>query len=143
MTWTDLPPSAAICDVSPSPDGPGFLVGFIEAHNALKWTGRPQEERRKLIVDRIVSFFGPEAAHPIDYEDQDWPSEVWTRGCYGAYMAPGVMTTVGHSIRQPHGRIHWAGTETSTRWMGYIDGALRSGDRAAAEVLAKYPSSRA
>jgi monoamine oxidase len=55
MTWTDLPPSAAICDVSPSPDGPGFLVGFIEAHSALKWTGRPQEERRKLIVASSVS----------------------------------------------------------------------------------------
>ena len=33
------------------------------------------------------------------------------------------------------GRIHWAGTETSTYWNGYMDGAVRSGERAAAEVL--------
>jgi monoamine oxidase len=52
-------------------------------------------------------------------------------------MAPGIMTTVGKVIREPHGRIHWAGTETSTKWTGYIDGAIRSGERAAAEVLAK------
>jgi monoamine oxidase len=52
-------------------------------------------------------------------------------------MAPGIMTTVGKVIREPHGRIHWAGTETSTKWTGYIDGAIRSGERAAAEVLAR------
>jgi len=39
------------------------------------------------------------------------------------------------SMREPIGRIHWAGTETSEKWMGYVDGAIRSGERAAAEVL--------
>ena len=48
---------------------------------------------------------------------------------------PGLMTTYGHAIREPVGRIHWAGTETSTYWNGYMDGAVRSGERAAAEVL--------
>ena len=137
MTWSDLPPSAAICDASPSHGRPGLLVGFFEAHNALKWTGRSREERKQVVVQRIVEFFGPEAAHPVDYEDQDWPAEVWSRGCYGASMGPGTMTTVGKVIRQPHGRIHWAGSETATRWMGYIDGAIRSGERAAAEVLVR------
>lgn len=138
MIWSDESPSAGISDASPSDGGPGFLVGFFEAHNALKWTGRPVEERKRFIVDRMVQFFGPEAAHPIDYEDQDWPAEVWSRGCYGPFMGPGVLTTVGRVIRQPHGRVHWAGTETATRWSGYIDGAIRSGERAAAEVGANY-----
>src|ERR1700757_1385443 len=138
ITWSDLPPSVALCDVSPPEGGPGFLVGFFEAHNALKWTGRPMEERKKVVIERIVEFFGPEGAHPIDYEDQDWPAEVWSRGCYGASMGPGIMTTVGKVIRQPHGRIHWAGTETATRWMGYIDRAIRSGERAAPEVSALF-----
>jgi monoamine oxidase len=57
-------------------------------------------------------------------------------------MGPGVMTTVGGVIRQPHGRIHWAGTETSAKWMGYADGAIRSGERAAQEVLANYQRSK-
>jgi monoamine oxidase len=86
------------------------------------------------MVDRMVSFFGPEAANPIDYEDQDWPSEIWSGGCYGATMAPGMMSTAAKTIRQAFGRIHWAGTETSPRWMGYIDGAVRSGERVADEV---------
>jgi monoamine oxidase len=131
------PPSNLVCaDLTPPSGAPGLLIGFIEGSNAMKWTGHPIEERKKAIVDRFVSFFGPQAAHPIDYEDQDWPSDPWSRGCYVASMAPGIMTTVGKTIRQPFGRIHWAGTETSERWMGYIDGAIRSGDRAAAEILA-------
>jgi len=138
LTWSDAPPTAGFCDASPPEGGPGFLVGFIEAHNALKWTGRPMEERKKVIVERVVSLLGSEGANPIDYEDQDWPSERWSRGCYGASMGPGVMTTVGKVIRQPHRRIHWAGTETSTKWMGYIEGAIRSGERAADEVLARH-----
>ena len=41
----------------------------------------------------------------------------------------------GVALREPHGRIHWAGTETSTYWNGYMDGAVRSGERAAREIL--------
>jgi monoamine oxidase len=138
MLQSDAPPSEFISgDFTPSEGRPGLLAGFIEARNAMAWTGRPMEERKKLVVDRLVSFLGPEAAKPIDYEDQDWPADPWSRGCYGPSMAPGIMTTVGKVIREPFGRIHWAGTETSTRWMGYIDGAIRSGDRAAAELVVR------
>ena len=35
----------------------------------------------------------------------------------------------------PFGRIHWAGIDTATIWMGTINGAAQSGERAAAEVL--------
>jgi monoamine oxidase len=138
LLQSDAPPSEFIAGDGTPPEGhPGLLIGFMEAHNAMVWTGRPMEERKKNVVDRLVSYLGPEAAHPIDYEDQDWPADPWSRGCYGASIAPGIMTTVGKAIRQPHGRIHWAGTETSTKWMGYIDGAIRSGERAAEEVLAR------
>ena len=43
----------------------------------------------------------------------------------------------GPALRRPVGRSHWAGTETSTYWNGYMDGAVRSGERAASEVLAE------
>jgi monoamine oxidase len=142
LAWSDVPPTDGFCDASPPEGSPGLLVGFFESREARNWTGRPQEERKKLIVDRIASLLGPEGANPIDYQDQDWPSEIWSRGCYGGFMGPGVMTTVGKSIRVPHGRIHWAGSETSARWMGYIDGAIRSGDRTASEILAHYQKTR-
>ena len=138
LTVTDLPPSAGFYDATPPEGKPGLLVGFIEAKSAILWTGRPPAERKKLITGRIVDFFGPQGANPIDYEDQDWPAEIWSRGCYAASVGPGVLTTVGKFLREPFGRIHWAGTETSSVWMGYVEGAIRSGDRAADEVLAHY-----
>lgn len=64
ITLSDLPPSAGCYDCTPPQGKPGLLVGFIEANNALRWTGRPREERQKLIVGRIVDWFGPEAANP-------------------------------------------------------------------------------
>jgi monoamine oxidase len=112
--------------------------GKTRANNALRWTGRPREERKELIVGRMVDWFGPEAANPIDYEDQDWPAEQWSRGCYEAWTGPGVLTTVGKAIREPVGRIYCAGTETSPKWMGYVEGAIRSGERAAVEVQGNY-----
>jgi monoamine oxidase len=37
-------------------------------------------------------------------------------------------------IRQPVGRIYFAGTETATQWSGYMEGAVEAGERAAREV---------
>ena len=54
---------------------------------------------------------------------------------YVDHMPPGVTTRFGHLLRESCGRIHWAGTETAIEWAGYIEGALRSGSRAAKEVL--------
>ena len=54
--------------------------------------------------------------------------------------AAGVLTAFGPALREPIGPLHWAGTETATRWNGYIDGALQSGERAAREVLAAAPA---
>jgi monoamine oxidase len=66
-------------------------------------------DRKQLLLVRWREMFhasfpvGPEAAHPIDYEDQDWPAELWSRGCFSVSMPPGVMTTLGRVIREPHG----------------------------------------
>jgi monoamine oxidase len=47
------------------------------------------------------------------------------------------MSKLGAHIRPAIGRIHWAGTETSDFWAGYMDGAVRSGERSALEVRRK------
>jgi monoamine oxidase len=137
ITSDELPSNLICADSSLSDAGPGFLVGFMEASGGIEWTGKSIEQRKRKVVERLVSFWGPEAARPIAYEDQDWPSDPWSRGCYMASPGPGILSSVGAVIRQPHGRVHWAGTETAERWAGYIDGAIRSGERAAAEVLGR------
>ena len=52
-----------------------------------------------------------------------------------AHFPPGALTNYGVALRAPFGRIHWAGSERATEMHGLIEGAVRSGERAADEVL--------
>ena len=88
------------------------------------------------VLAEFADYFGPEALSPTEFFYTEWSEQRWSRGGPVGIYPPGLMTTYGHAIREPVGRIHWAGTETSTYWNGYMDGAIRSGERAAAEVLA-------
>lgn len=125
-------------DQSPEDLSCGILVGFFDADEAAAYSGRGDNARRSAAIDAAAVYFGDEARAPIDYVDNDWLAEEWSRGCYVAHAAPGVMTTFGDALRAPCGRIHWAGTETATEWAGYMDGALQSGLRAAEEVAARH-----
>jgi len=134
MAVSDLLPCNVFFDQSPEDLSCGILVGFIDADAAVEYSPAGDNARRQAVIDSAVQFFGPEAKNPIDYIDNDWMAEEWSKGCYVAHMAPGVMTTFGEALREPCGRVHWAGTETATQWQGYMDGALQSGIRVAAEI---------
>jgi monoamine oxidase len=131
---SDTGPVKVTYDNSP-PTGPtGVLIGFIEGEEARKWGPRPLAQRRAAVIAQFAKWFGPAAGSPRAYVEQNWMEEEWSRGCYGAWAPPGVLLDYGTALRKPVGRIHWAGTETSTEWCGYMDGAVRSGERVAAEV---------
>ena len=91
--------------------------------------------RRKAVLDALAARLGPRAANPGELIETSWWTEEWSRGCSMAHFTPGTLTRHGHLLRTPFGRIHWAGTETATISHGAIDGAVRSGERAAAEIL--------
>lgn len=122
-------------DNSPESGRPGVLLTFIEGDQGRAWGRRSLEERRAAVLECLVRYFGEKAGHPYDYLEQNWTEEEYTRGCYAGVMTPGAWTEYGEALRAPVGRLHWAGTETATAWMGYMDGAIQSGGRAAAEVL--------
>ena len=100
------------------------------------WGRRSVEERRAAVLNCLVQYFGEKASQPYAYVEQNWAEEEYSRGCYAGYMPTGVWTMYGEALREPIGRLHWAGTETATVWNGYMDGAVQSGERAANEVLA-------
>jgi monoamine oxidase len=132
---SDVGPTKIVFDNSP-PDGrPGVLLGFLEGSQARALGRWSDDERRRAVLSCFGRLFGPGAARPIDYADKNWAAEEWTRGCYGAFMSPNTWTAFGDALREPIGPIHWAGAETAVRWMGYMDGAVSSGERAAAEAL--------
>jgi monoamine oxidase len=123
-------------DNSPEQGTPGVLLGFIDGEEGRIWGRQGRENRRAAVLDCLVRYFGKEAGNPIEYIEQCWAEEEYIRGGYAGYMPPGVWTAYGAALREPIGPIHWAGTETATVWSGYMDGALQSGERAAAEVAA-------
>lgn len=128
-------PVSASFDDSP-PDGSlGVLFGFVGGDNARSYNAMSPSARQSAVLNQYASWFGSPALSPLSYFDTVWSEEVWTRGCPVGIPSPGTLVAYGPQIRQPVGRVHWAGTETSTYWNGYMDGAVRSGERTAQEVL--------
>jgi monoamine oxidase len=125
-----------VFDNVPFGGGPGVLVGFFEGAHARAAARLTPGERRRVALDDLTAYFGPRAAKPIAFLERDWCAEEWSRGCYGAFATPGTLSRFGPALRAPMGPIHHAGTETATRWAGYLDGAVQSGQRAASEVIA-------
>ncbi|MCV7382231.1 flavin monoamine oxidase family protein [Mycolicibacter longobardus] len=123
-----------VFDNTPHGGGPGVLVGFLEGRHADVGARLDPVERRARVLDDLAAYFGPRARDPIDYIERDWAEEEFSRGCYGAFATPGTLTRFGPALRRPVGPLHWAGTETATRWAGYIDGAAESGHRVAREI---------
>ena len=133
---SDEGPICASFDITP-PDGkPGIIMGFIGGDRARLFQATPARQRRQQVLSELQKVFGDRALHPKQYLEFSWVTQTWTRGCPVSVLGPGTLVGFGPAIRRPVGRIHWAGTETSTYWNGYMDGAVRSGERAAAEVLA-------
>jgi monoamine oxidase len=123
-------------DASPPSATPAVLALFASGPHARRLGDWSVDDRRRLAVDVATRWYGRAAGDPIGYLDTDWAGEPWSVGCFMAHLAPGVLTQYGYTLRVPSGRVHWAGTETSTVSHGTIDGAIRSGERAADEILA-------
>jgi monoamine oxidase len=132
---SDTGPVKITFDNTPPDGSPGVMLGFVEGHEARVFGMLSPRQRRAQVIDCLVRYYGAEAANPIGYIEMNWSEEQWTRGCYVGFTPPGVLTDYGPAIKAPVGRIHWAGAETSDYWNGYMDVAVRSGQRAAAEAL--------
>jgi monoamine oxidase len=128
---TDRPPIGVTFDNSPPDGSRGVLLAFLTEDAAAK----EPDARRAAVLTGLAELFGARAKAPIAYIEDDWSRDGWTTGCVSP-LPRNVLTRFGHALRTPVGRIHWAGTETSETWCGYMDGAVRSGERVAAEVLA-------
>jgi monoamine oxidase len=127
-------PPTTTFDNSPPSGRPGVLFGFVGGDQHREWAPRSAKARRAAVLAAFARYFGPQALKPRQYFEMDWLKEPWSRGAPVAVAGPGTVLRYYASLRPRVGRIHWAGTETSTYWNGYMDGAVRSGERAAGEV---------
>lgn len=125
---SDTPPVFITFDVSPSPDGPGVLLGFIDPR---EFDALDADARRASALQGFARLFGEQALSPRDYLDHRWSAEEFAPGGPTAAVGPGSWSTLGPWLHKPVGPIFWAGTETADKWTGFLDGAVRSGYRAA------------
>ena len=126
-----------VFDNSPPSGSPGVLLAFVGGSTWRTYGVMTAAERRSHVLEGFAAMFGEQALRPIEYVEHDWTKERWIQGGPTAIHGPESLVRFGPAIRQPFGRVHWAGTETATYWSGYMDGAVSSAKRAAAEVLEK------
>lgn len=137
---TEGPTTVTFDDTTPS--GQACLLTFVAGAPARGWSERPAEERRAFVLDTLARYFGEQARSPTHYHETDWAAEPHVLGAPIATFPPGTLSAFGPALRAPVGRIHWAGTETALDSTGFMEGALESGDRVAAEVLAALPAAK-
>ncbi|SBT66249.1 monoamine oxidase [Micromonospora sediminicola] len=136
VATTDTGPLTETVDNSLPGLAGGVLTAFSYGAQARALRRLSAGQRRDALCDALAALFGPAAARPDDLVEYDWSADPWTRGCFCGILPPGSWCDYGPQLRPPVGRLHWAGTETATRWSGYLEGAVTAGERAAAEVLA-------
>ncbi|MGK8523686.1 flavin monoamine oxidase family protein [Nocardia asteroides] len=128
-------PATITIDACTDTGRPGVLCVIVEGPMARELSLREAGERRGVILGALVERFGRKAGSPVDFVEQDWSAERYSGGGMLSHAPTGVLTQFGHALRRPCGRVHWAGTESSAVMCGWIDGAIRSGERAASEVM--------
>jgi monoamine oxidase len=129
-------------DTSNDAVGQYTLLGFIAGDAGRSWSQLSPEARRAKVEEHFQSLFAgiaDEIPSPIGYLEQMWWDEPFSQGCPCPAMPPGLITETRVDatkvLRQNHGRVHFAGTEMADVWRGYMEGAVRSGEAAAREVL--------
>ncbi len=132
---SDASPASITFDLSPPDGSHGVLVGFVGGDDARTYAGVGEAERRAGVLAGFERLYGPKALEPSGWAERQWAAQEWSGGGPVAIAPPGALTAGGDALRKPCGPVHWAGTESSPTWGGFMDGAIRSGERAAAEIL--------
>jgi len=128
-------PVPVTIDQSPRSASPGVITSFAIGPEALQLAGLSTEERREAWLGELSKRLGPKALNPSAYLETDWSAEPWSLGGMIGHLSPGVLTSYGPAIREPIGNVHWAASEWATTMHGLMEGAVRSGERAADAVL--------
>jgi monoamine oxidase len=133
---TDTGPATLTFDCSPRDGSAGVMLGFVGGPEARELAALPGAERRAAVLAGFERLYGPAAADPLDYAEHAWAAEEWSGGGPTSNFGPGGWSECGPALREPVGRVHWAGTETATVWSGYMEGAMQAGERVAGEIVA-------
>lgn len=118
-------------DACPPSGTPGIIASFVSGNRIGRFSQLSHQDQEALVLKDLVAFWGKEAGQPIELVIKRWTEDPWLTGGYGLTRTPGAWTAYGSTWQDPHGKVFWAGTEQSTRWPGYFEGAIEAGIAAA------------
>ncbi|KAE8446359.1 hypothetical protein EG329_012108 [Mollisiaceae sp. DMI_Dod_QoI] len=115
------------------------LTCFIVGGTGRSWSVLSPIKRREAVLDQIASMVEDEHERKV-YEteeiiEQEWVKEQWSQGAPCPVMEPGLLNKYADVLRRRCGDWHFVGTETAFEWKGYMEGAVRAGERGAKEVI--------
>ncbi|KAM0327637.1 hypothetical protein ACHAQA_005930 [Verticillium albo-atrum] len=132
-------PAVVIRDTSVDEKNCFALTCFVNGKEGEKWSQLHDHERRRVILQQLAKLYnvGPdsEVFRPIEFFVQIWKHEEYSKGALAPITALGHYTKFHSIYGEPVGNLHFVGTEYSTEWKGYMEGALFSGEAGAQEVL--------
>jgi monoamine oxidase len=134
---SDRGASRVTFDSTPEDGAFGAILGFILGDDMRAVDKLSPAQAQKQVVGDFTRYFGDKAKDVSEFVLVRWDLEEFSKGGPTAAAPPGVLSVVGDALRQKVGGIHFAGTETSEFWTGYMDGAIRSGERAAREIVGR------
>ena len=95
-----------------------------------------EDERQRLLLEDLVRALGPDAAEAIKVQEAVWVNDRWCGGGYNAHVALGHPPDAARQLADWKGPVAFAAAELDDAFAGYVEGAIRSGRRAAARVIA-------
>lgn len=134
---SDEGPVSYVVDNTSADGKVASLLCFVVGRHAREWSMAPKAGRLDRVRAQLGRWFGEPGGRPRAVLEKDWGEDPWTGGCPVCSPTPTTLSTEGSFLRRPMGRVHFAGTETATAWTGYMEGAVQSGERAAAEIRAR------
>ncbi|KAF2720110.1 putative flavin-containing amine oxidase [Polychaeton citri CBS 116435] len=133
-------PIAVIRDTSVPADNKWILTCFMAGAPGRAWAQIPDaEERKRKVLQQVAQIYSEPKAQDelfLDIATWEWNNDNLSGyGCPSSSLPPGALDSVGHTLREPFGNVHFIGTETAEEWKGYMEGAIRSGERGAKEAV--------
>ena len=128
--YDNSPPSATV----------GVLTTFLAGENAERAGRLSDPDRRAAVLEGMARYVGPGALRAVDFIETDWSAQEWTQGAYGTSFGVGGLSRFGADLGRPIGPIHWACTDIAGVGHIHMEGAVRSGERAAKACLAAVPA---
>lgn len=132
-------PASVVRDTCSPEDKKWVLTCFMAGEPGIAWAALSTRERELALLKQLGEIYGVSSLGDqfVSMTMYEWTRDEWAGwGCPCTALTPGVLDTLGgDGLREPAGNLHFAGTETAGEWKGYMEGAIRSGERAAAEVV--------